>query len=81
MRLPPVLAGVESLRSVRRGEADEGLRTVKTAFSLTILSFLVALPAAAGVAGIPPVPEPTALGLFAVGAAVVAIGYRINRNR
>jgi len=54
---------------------------VKTAFSLTILSFLVALPAAAGVAGIPPVPEPTALGLFAVGAAVVAIGYRINRNR
>jgi hypothetical protein len=54
---------------------------MKTSIPLVLLSLFVAMPAAAGVVVTPSVPEPTSLGIFAVGAAVVAIGYRIGRNR
>jgi hypothetical protein len=54
---------------------------MKLPVSVAILSTLVALPAAAGVVSVPAVPEPSAFGLFAVGAAVAALGYRVGRKR
>jgi hypothetical protein len=63
------------------GPSAEKAPLMKTSIPLVLLSLFVAMPAAAGVVVTPSVPEPTSLGIFAVGAAVVAIGYRIGRNR